>query len=262
MKTKLPLMGESGVGKTSLIRRFVLNEYEDAYMHTVGSRVSKVELTVPHGVDLEVEMDMSIFDIMGQRGFRDMIRETYFHGSQGLMAVCDLTRRDSLMSLNDWIPAALEIAGDVPVYIVVNKKDLPDRRAFSDDELRGVAQSFNAPFILTSARTGEFVEDAFNALAIEMVDRAVREEQAHAVERGLRDKILTLLVKRGSLGLKKNQFLEILRGVNFDELVQEMNRLEGEGLLTVAWHGAADFTALITPRGADIARRTAAFDES
>src|SRR3972149_4367644 len=68
MKTKLSLMGEGGVGKTSLIRRFVLNEYEETYLHTVGTRVSKIELTVPFGTDLEVQMDMAIFDIMGQHG--------------------------------------------------------------------------------------------------------------------------------------------------------------------------------------------------
>ena len=54
MKAKLALMGEGGVGKTSLIRRFVLSEYQDTYLHTVGTRVSKVELTVPHGADTEV----------------------------------------------------------------------------------------------------------------------------------------------------------------------------------------------------------------
>jgi small GTP-binding protein len=260
MKTKLPLLGEAGVGKTSLIRRFVLNEYEDSYLHTVGTRVSKVELTVPFGGDTEVQMDMSILDIMGQRGFRDMVRETYFHGAQGLMAVCDLTRRDSLMALNDWIPSAMEIAGNVPVYLVVNKKDLTDRRAFTDADLRNVAETFGAPFITTSARTGEFVDDAFNAIAIEMVDRAMREEQSHAVERGLRDKVLTLLMKRGTIGLKKNQFLEILRGVIFEDLVQELNRLEGEGLLTLAWHGPSDFTAQITPKGVDAARKASAFE--
>src|SRR5436309_15940342 len=104
MKAKLALMGEGGVGKTSLIRRFVLNEYQDTYLHTVGTRVSKVELTVPHGADTEVQMDMSIFDIMGQRGFKDLVRETYYHGSQALMGVCDLTRQDSLYALNEWIP--------------------------------------------------------------------------------------------------------------------------------------------------------------
>ncbi len=254
MKAKLALMGEGGVGKTSLVRRFVMNEYEDTYLHTVGTKVSKIELTVPHGADLEVHMDMSIFDIMGQRGFRDMVRETYFHGAQALMAVCDLTRKDSLLALNGWISSALEISSDVPVYIIVNKKDLEDRRAFAEDEIRQVAEPFGAPFILTSARTGEFVEDAFNALAIEIVDRAVRTEVARAVQRGLRERVLVLLAKRGTMGLKKAQFFDILLGVNYDDLSQELSRLEAEGFLTLSWHGAADFTAQITPKGVEAAR--------
>src|SRR3989442_1175155 len=261
MKAKLALMGEGGVGKTSLIRRFVLNEYQDTYLHTVGTRVSKVELTVPHGADTEVQMDMSIFDIMGQRGFKDLVRETYYHGAEGLMGVCDLTRKDSLYALNEWIPSALEIAGDVPVYLIVNKRDLEERRAISEDEVRHVAEAFAAPIVYVSARTGALVDDAFNALAIEMVDRAFRQDAARAVERGLRDKVLLLLDKRGSIGLKKNQLFEILRGVNFDDLQSELGRLEGEGLVTLLWHGASDFTAGITPRrdpeprGVETARR-------
>src|SRR5712692_1861237 len=74
MKTKLVLVGESGVGKTSLIRRFMLNEYEDAYVPTVGTKVSRIELTVPHGADMDVQMDMAIFDITGQKGVRDLGR--------------------------------------------------------------------------------------------------------------------------------------------------------------------------------------------
>ena len=261
MKAKLALMGEGGVGKTSLIRRFVLNEYQDTYLHTVGTRVSKVELTVPHGADTEVQMDMSIFDIMGQRGFKDLVRETYYHGSQALMGVCDLTRKDSLYALNEWIPSALEIAGDVPVYLVVNKKDLEERRAITEDEIRHVAEAFAAPIVYTSARTGTFVDDAFNALAIEIVDRAFRQDAARAVERGLRDKVLELLDKRGSIGLKKNQLFEILRGVNFDDLQGELARLEGEGLVTLLWHGTSDFTAVITARGTAAIKRRSAWDE-
>lgn len=261
MKTKLALMGEGGVGKTSLIRRFVLNEYQDTYLHTVGTRVSKIELAVPYGSDTDVQMDMSIFDIMGQRGFKDLVRETYYHGAQALMGVCDLTRKDSLYALNEWIPSALEISGDAPVYLIVNKKDLADRRDFTDEEVRKLAESFGAPFVYTSARTGEFVDDAFNALAIEIVDRAFRQEQARAVERGLREKVLLLLAKRGTMGLKKNQFFEILRGLNFDDLQTELARLEGEGLVTLAWHGPADFTAIITDRGIEASKSPTSWDE-
>src|SRR5438093_11575315 len=115
-------------------------------------------------------MDMSIFDIMGQRGFKDLVRETYYHGSQALMGVCDLTRKDSLYALNEWIPSALEIAGDVPVYLVVNKKDLEDRRALSEDEIRHVAEPFAAPIVYTSARTGTFVRAALTGLRSKSVD--------------------------------------------------------------------------------------------
>ncbi len=255
MKTKLALMGEGGVGKTSLIRRFVLNEYQDTYLHTIGTKVSKIELTVPFGADIEVQMDMSIFDIMGQHGFRDLIKETYFHGASALLGVCDLTRLDSLTALADWIASALEIAGDVPVFILANKKDLADRRAFPDEAIAKVAEPFGAPFVLTSAKTGEAVDDAFNALAVEIVDRAMRMEQARAVERGLREKILVLLAKRGSLGLKKAQFFEIIRGVSYDELQQQLAQLEKEGLIVVLWSGPADFNATITEMGVEACNR-------
>ncbi len=249
MKTKLAFMGEGGVGKTSLIRRFVLDEFQDTYMHTIGTKVSKIELTVPYDADTEIQMDMSIFDIMGQHGFRDLIKETYFHGASALMAVCDLTRLDSLTALSTWIASALEVSGDVPVFILANKKDLEDRRAYGETEIAKIAEPFHAPYVLTSAKTGESVEDAFNALAVEIVDRAMRTERSRAVERGLREKILLLLAKRGSLGLKRNQFFEIIRGVSYDELHQQLERLEKEGFVAIAWQGPADFTATITERG-------------
>src|SRR2546427_7483194 len=118
------------------------------------------------------------------------------------MGVCDLTRKDSLYALNDWIPSALEVVGDVPVFLVVNKRDLAERRTISDEDIRTLAEPFGAPYIYTSARAGEVAEDAFNALAIEIVDRAFRLEQVRAVQRGLRAAVVSLLRKRGSFGLK------------------------------------------------------------
>lgn len=261
MKSKLALLGEGGVGKTSLIRRFVINKYDDAYVHTVGTRVSKIELTVPHSPDIEVHVDMSIFDIMGQRGFKDLVRETYYHGAQALMGVCDLTKKDSLLALSEWIPSALEITGDVPVYILVNKKDMEEQRDVTDEEVRSVAEAFKAPFVLASAKTGEFVDDAFNALAIEVVDRSFQQELSRAVERGLREKVLLLLAKRGAVGLKRNQFSEILRGVDLTELRSELARLESEGLLTLSWHGPTEFTAIITLRGINATKGPASLGE-
>src|SRR5437879_7971140 len=177
------------------------------------------------------------------------------------MGVCPLTRKDSLCALNGWTPSALEVAGDVPVYLIVNKRDREERRAMSEEEGRHVGGAFAAPIVYTSARTGALVDDAFNALAIEMVDRAFRQDAARAVERGLRDKVLLLLDKRGSIGLKKNQLFEILRGVNFDELQSELGRLEGGGVVTMMLDGASEFTAVITPRGTAATKRESTWDE-
>ena len=261
MKAKLALLGEGGVGKTSLIRRFVQNAYDDTYVHTVGTRVSKIELTVPHGADIEVHVDLAIFDLMGQKGFKDLIRETYYHGAQALMGVCDLTNKESLEALEDWIPSALEIAGDVPVYFLVNKKDLDTQRAFTDEDAKAVAERFRAPFAFTSAKTGEFVDDAFNALAIEIVDRAMRQERSRTVERPLRERVLLLLAKRGAVGLRRNQFSEILRGTDPNQLRAELIRLESEGLLTLSWHGTTDYTAIVTLRGINATKASASLEE-
>ncbi len=255
MKVKVALLGEGGVGKTSLIRRFVLNEYQDTYLHTVGTKVSKVELTVPYGDDVQVEMDMSLFDIMGQHGFRDLIKETFYHGAQALLAVCDCTRPDSLKALDEWIPSALEISGDVPVFLLVNKEDLGDRRVLTEEQVRKVAEPFGAPYRFTSAKTGAHVDEAFNAIALEIVDRAMRQEQSMRLEQGLREKILYLLVKRGPMGLKKTQFFEILQGLHYDELEREISRLETDGFVAITWFGPAEFTATITPKGLEESRR-------
>src|SRR5207249_9534184 len=104
-------------------------------------------------------------------------------------------------------------------------------------------------YVLTSARTGEFVEDVFNALAIEMVDRAFRHEEERMAQRSVRDKVLVLLEKRGSIGLKKNQFFDILRGVQFDEIQAELDRLEREGRGTSPWVGAVGVGVTVTRGG-------------
>jgi small GTP-binding protein len=249
MKAKFAIVGDSGVGKTSLIRRFVLDEYDDKYLHTVGTKVTKIKLTIPHGADTEVDMDVSIFDIMGQKGFRDMVKDTYFHDMQGLLAVCDLTNRQSLDDLQDWIATALESGGDAPVYILANKRDLSDELAFGEDALAKIAQPWNAPFVYTSAKTGENVDDAFNALAIEVVNNAMRLIKAREVVVGLDERILQALLQRGFLGLTKSEMFQKFRGINYDDLKSTLDRLERDQLIQLSLRGAADFTVLITPKG-------------
>jgi len=262
MKAKIALIGESGVGKTSLIRRFVVDEYDDKYLHTVGTKVTKISLTIPHGADTEIDMDMSVFDIMGQKGFRDMVRETFFLDCQGLLAVCDLTNRASLDALADWIATALEVAGEAPVYILVNKNDLEAKAAFGEESVTKAAKPWDAPFIYTSAKTGQAVDDAFNSLAIEIVNNAMRLLRAKSVAMDLENRILEALALRGFLGLTKDDLFARFKGIGYDELKATLERLERHAFVQINWKGPAEFTVLITPKGVSAVREHGGGDQA
>src|SRR5207253_11025724 len=117
MKVTVCLVGEHAVGKTSLIKRYVLNEYDDRYIVTLGAKVSKKELALnPKGGDA-IQMDMTIWDIMGSKGFRELLREAYFHGAQGLLAVAAVTRCATLEDLDWWAESVFRPVRATPVAV-------------------------------------------------------------------------------------------------------------------------------------------------
>src|SRR5437667_3537955 len=101
IKTKVCLVGEAAVGKTSLIRRFVQDEFDDRYITTLGAKVSKREKAFETPDRTKIHMDMTVWDIMGEKGFRELLKDAYFYGANGIVAVADLTRRRTLDNLDD-----------------------------------------------------------------------------------------------------------------------------------------------------------------
>jgi len=175
MKAKICLVGEHAVGKTSLIRRYVLDEFDDRYIVTLGAKVSKKEMTLERTGEAPIQMDMTIWDIMGSKGFRELLREAYFHGAQGILAVCDLTRLDTLEDLDSWVESVFKTVGEVPVVFAINKADLKDQAAFGEDQVKQATEAFDAPFFYSSAKTGDNVEALFRALGETIVSaEAVR----------------------------------------------------------------------------------------
>jgi len=166
LKAKVCLVGEKAVGKTSLIRRFVLNTFDDRYITTIGTKVSKKEITVwkPES-GLEWSVDMTVWDIMGEKGFRELLKDAYFFGAQGALAVADVTRQRTLEDLDDWVDGVFRVVGKIPVMIAVNKVDLLTEAQFPRAKVEQVADGFGAKFFYTSAKTGHNVEKAFQALA-------------------------------------------------------------------------------------------------
>jgi small GTP-binding protein len=164
MKVKICLVGEGAVGKTCLIRRFIQDQFDDRYISTLGAKVSKKELKVD-GANGGADVDMTIWDIMGEKGFRELLKEAYFHGAQGVLAVCDVTRKQTLDDLDDWVAAVLKVTGNVPITYLANKADLKDQVDVTEADIRRAAESHRAPYLYTSAKTGQNVEEAFAKLA-------------------------------------------------------------------------------------------------
>jgi len=167
IKTKVCLVGEAAVGKTSLVRRYVHDEFDDRYITTLGAKVSKREETFPGTEGRPTyRMDMTLWDVMGDKGFRELLQEAYFHGARGILAVADLTRYSTLKELDDWVKSVFAVVGEIPVVYAINKSDLKDEVAilYGDREIEQAANAFNAPYLFTSARTGERVEEVFHRL--------------------------------------------------------------------------------------------------
>jgi len=153
IKRKVNLIGEHGVGKTSLILRFVENVFGEEYLKTVGTNVYTKKVPVTGS-----EVKLVMYDIMGESDFKS-VQDMAFEKSTGAIAVADITREETLYKLiDDWLPKYRKSAvHNAPVVLAVNKIDLEDQEITKEEVVENVLHYFNTIFF-TSAKTGENVE--------------------------------------------------------------------------------------------------------
>ena len=162
IQKKVCMLGATGVGKTSLVSRFVTSLFSDKYLTTVGVKVDKK--TVPmDGQDVM----LMLWDIYGQDEFQT-VRSSYLRGASGYLLVADGTRQLTLDTARDLQKTAEGVAGAVPFILVLNKMDLAEEWRVDDRALWKLAES-GWSVIRTSAKTGVGVEDAFLKLTQKMV---------------------------------------------------------------------------------------------
>lgn len=174
-KLKICLVGEEGVGKTSLIHRFVSGAFDESYIRTLGAVVSKKSVTLGSMKGRPVQVDMMVLDIMGKRTFLQLFKDAYFNGAKGILAVFDMTRKASLRDLTLWIDGVRDSVGPIPVYALGNKIDLRERCEIKEEDVRSVLHSYECPILYTSAKTGENVEQAFQGLAKTIIESSTTE---------------------------------------------------------------------------------------
>ncbi|MFA5519142.1 MAG: Rab family GTPase [Spirochaetota bacterium] len=172
-KWKVVMMGDFAVGKTSLVRRFVYDEFSDSYLTTVGVKVTKKEVSLNDN-----DISLLLWDIAGSDNF-NFITAEYLRGGLGGIIVADITRERSLESIPDHIDTLLACNPSVKIIVALNKLDLVkenDERLIylKSDEFR---KSLNGePSILfTSALSGENVEILFLSLADKILKSKVYE---------------------------------------------------------------------------------------
>lgn len=161
---KIVLIGEARVGKTSLMRRYVSGSFDEQYQATIGTTVTKhVEVVMVEGGRM-MEVDLVLWDIMGSRGISDLLREAYFRGARGALAVFDITRRETVEGLAYWVETARDEDPRMPILVLGNKSDLEAQRRVSEEEVRDYCRDLGCPYLPTSAKTGLNVETAFREL--------------------------------------------------------------------------------------------------
>jgi len=173
VKLKVSLVGEARVGKSSLARRFVYNEFDERYLPTLGANVSRRDFQIDTPSKGPVQVVMTAWDIMGEPTFRDLLKDAYFAEVQGALAVADLTRPETIEALPDWIGAVESVSGKVPIVVIGNKSDLPEAPG-AIEALEALARERAVEHHVTSAKTGDGVLRAFETLAVVAVLSAER----------------------------------------------------------------------------------------
>ncbi|MFX1311222.1 MAG: GTP-binding protein [Promethearchaeota archaeon] len=164
---KLILGGEGGVGKTSMVHRFVEDSFQADYKSTIGTSIMKKECEFE---GLESRVRFVIWDLAGQAQFK-RIRQTYLGNAEAGILVYDVTRQDTFESIESWHKEIKSVSPDISLILVGNKIDLEEKRIINSEKGKELSKKLNLSYIETSAKTGENINDAFKMLALQMIKR-------------------------------------------------------------------------------------------
>jgi len=167
VKFKIGLVGESGVGKSCLLVRWVDDDFfteDDKY--SIGVDYKFKSITVK-----EKNVKLQIYDTAGQERFRT-VTASFYRGAHGILLVYDITDKESFGSrVEDWLKEIKSYTADnTPIVFVGNKCDLTEKRQVDQATAKAFAEKYNLKFLETSAKTGTGVNEAFMLLAEKVVD--------------------------------------------------------------------------------------------
>ncbi|KAK7197832.1 ras-related protein RAB5B [Novymonas esmeraldas] len=165
-KFKLVLLGESGVGKSSVVQRLMKNAFSESISSTVGASFFRYTCNVD-GDAAAVHFD--IWDTAGQERFKSLA-SMYYRGAAAALVVFDLVAADTYVKAQLWARELQTNAPETLVVLVGNKKDLDGQRQVTAAEAQQCAAEMGAMYCETSARSGDGVQEVFHAVAAKLVE--------------------------------------------------------------------------------------------
>jgi small GTP-binding protein len=166
-KYKIVVIGDGGVGKTSLIRKFTQGTFQNDYIKTIGAQFTRIEKEINGD-----KIGLIFWDIAGQ-GSYDFLNPLFYRESRASIIVYSLEENklgsESFNNIKNWHEELKMRCGDIPVVIFANKVDLVDENNFEPSKLQNIAKKLNIfSYYLTSAKTGQGVNEAFNIIIEEL----------------------------------------------------------------------------------------------
>ena len=174
---KILLLGDSAVGKTSLLSKYVDNTFQEQHIATIG-----VEYKDKFIIRNDFNIRLQIWDTAGQERFHSISKNLY-RGTNGVFFVYDITREETFNNLKNWIREFQEVEGDIKGVILGNKCDMEEERVIQEKQLISFSEKFQMPYLETSAKDNINVKEGFEL----MVDELLKgKNQDYLIERFLR----------------------------------------------------------------------------
>ena len=166
MMFKVVLVGDSFVGKTNMMSKYLKNEFHEDSKATVGVEFgSKQFLVDGHPIKAQ------IWDTAGTERYK-AITSAYYKGAKGAFVVYDITKKDTFKSVDKWVSDLTSAASqNIIIMVVGNKNDLEEQRQVSKEEGENKARELNVAFLETSALTGDNLDKAFEIMMNEMYNK-------------------------------------------------------------------------------------------
>jgi len=160
---KISIIGDGGVGKTSLIKKYTKGTFEKDYIKTIGAQFSKYDKEINSDV-----VNLIFWDIAGQIDFK-FLHPLFYKESRAGIIVCSLEENDlgadSFAHIKNWHDELKKYCGDIPVVLFANKVDLVKENNINSIKIQELINKYNfLGYYTTSAKTGEGVREAFNVI--------------------------------------------------------------------------------------------------